>query len=129
MKSIHLPFFALIVAVLASSASLRAEEEQDVSLSDIPQAVLNAAMVAVPGIVLTEAEVESTEKGEVYELEGEAGGKEYEIHIAADGTVIGVEADDDEHDDDHDDDDDDDQDDDHQHDHDATETDVKKDDG
>lgn len=133
MKSIPLSLFALALTVLFASSPVRAEEQEtDIPLADMPQAIMNAAMVAVPGIVVSEAEIKSTEAGDVYELDGEAEGKEYEIQIARDGTVLSVEMDDDEHEDhdgDKDDDDSHDNDDDHHHDKDATTTDVKKDNG
>jgi ABC-type Zn2+ transport system substrate-binding protein/surface adhesin len=69
-----------------------AEHELEIPVSSVPKAVMAAALKAVKGIRLTEAEVESVL---VYELEGTASGKEYEIEITAEGEVIEVEAEDD----------------------------------
>ena len=53
--------------------------EKDIPLNEVPDVVLKAAQKAVPGIKLTEAEVETTPDGVIYELEGKFDGKEYEI--------------------------------------------------
>lgn len=82
--------------------------EKDIALSEVPEAALNAAKAAVPGITLCEAEVEVEAGKTTYEVEGTADGKEYEIEVTADGKVLEVEEDDDEDDDDDDDDEDDD---------------------
>ena len=64
-------------------------EEQEVALKEVPKVVKKAARKAVPGIKFTEAEKETTEEGvTVYELEGIADGKEYELKISADGKVL-----------------------------------------
>ncbi len=45
----------------------------------------------LPGISLTEAEKETKDDSVIYELEGKLiNGKEYEIKIAADGTIIKI---------------------------------------
>ncbi len=76
--------------------------EKDIPLDKVPTAVLEAAQKAVPGIKLTEAEVERTIKGLVYEIEGTLDGKEYEIEVSSDGKVLEIE-DEDENDKDNDD--------------------------
>jgi hypothetical protein len=65
-----------------------------IALSEVPKNLLAAAQEAVPGLRLTEAEVEKTHKGLVYELEGTADGKEYEIKVLASGKVLKVEEED-----------------------------------
>jgi hypothetical protein len=91
---------------------------EEIPLSSVPKKVLDAAKKAVPGIKLTEVEIE------VYELEGILNGKEYEIEVTSDGKVLEVEIegeiDEDGDKDDHDDDD--------QDDHDEGEDDDKNDD-
>ncbi len=71
----------------------------EVALSGVPERVLAAAQKVVPGIRLTEAEVEKTHKGLIYELEGTADGKKYEIKVSAEGRVVKMEEED--HDDGH----------------------------
>jgi uncharacterized membrane protein YkoI len=84
---------ALFVA--AGWSTIAAASERDVALSQVPAAVLAAATNAVPGIKITEAELEDTEKGQVYELEGVAGGKSYEVKVSADATDVQVQQGDD----------------------------------
>ena len=65
--------------------------EKNIPLNEVPDAVLKAAQKAVPGIELTEAEVERTLKGFVYEVEGTLDGKEYEIEVSSDGKILEIE--------------------------------------
>lgn len=67
----------------------------DIRLKDVPESVLEAARKAVPGIRLTEAEVNRTKAGTVYEIEGRVGDIEYELLITDEGKVIDIEQDDD----------------------------------
>ena len=71
-----------------------AENEKEIPLDKVSTAVLEAAQKAVPGIELTEAEVERTIKGLVYEIEGTLDGKEYEIEVSSDGKVLEIEEED-----------------------------------
>ena len=64
------------------------ENELAIPVSAVPERVRAAAEAAVEGIEFSEAEVESVL---VYEVEGVANGKEYEIEITAEGQVIEVE--------------------------------------
>ena len=84
------------------------DSEQGISLKNVPAKVKAAAMKAGKGIKLTEAEVEAAL---IYELEGTANGKRYEITVTGEGKVIGKEMESDKDDDDEDDDDKDDKDD------------------
>ena len=70
-------------------------KEEEIALANVPKIVTDAALKKVPGIKLTEAVVETTKKGNVYDLEGTAEGKEYEIEISAEGKILEVEIDDD----------------------------------
>lgn len=69
-------------------------------LSELPAVVIAAAEAAVEGIVLTEAEVEESRKGMIYEVEGYVDETEYEIEIIPEGDVIEVEIENDHDDDD-----------------------------
>ncbi len=75
------------------------DHEQELALSDVPQAVKDAALAAVPGLQMTEAETELENGVRTYCIEGSADGKEYEIEISADGRVLEVETEDEEDDD------------------------------
>jgi hypothetical protein len=83
----------LVVAVTLTvgMAVANEEKEEEIALSEVPEKVVQAAQNAVPGIRLTEAEVERTREGLVYELEGTLAGKSYEIEVSADGKVLEVE--------------------------------------
>lgn len=72
------------------------EVEQELPLSEVPQAVKDAALAAVPGLVMSEAETELQGGVRTYCIEGEVDGKEYEIEISADGKVLEIETEDDE---------------------------------
>ena len=65
--------------------------EKEIPLNEVPDVVLKAAQKVVPGIELTEAEVEKTHKGVVYEIEGTLDGKEYAIEVSSDGKVLEIE--------------------------------------
>ncbi len=67
------------------------ENEKEISLSEVPDAALAAAMAAVDGIELTEAEVEEEDGQTIYDIEGTANGKEYSIEVTAEGKVLEVE--------------------------------------
>ncbi len=95
MKHICNLLLAVVLILLFGSTMALSEDEEDIPLSKVPKKVLAAARKAVPGIKFTEAEVEKTSKGLVYELEGTADGKEYEIEVSADGKVLEVEQEDD----------------------------------
>jgi hypothetical protein len=112
MRVVHKLIVVLVLVVIASAVTGRAGREKDIPVSELPKVVLEAAKRAVPGIEIDEAEVEKTAKGLVYEVEGEVGGKEYELLISAEGKVLGKESDDDDDDDDGEKDDKDDDDDD-----------------
>lgn len=101
-------FLAMVAVTLAVGITVAsAGNEEEIALSEVPAKVLEAARKAVPGIKLTEAEVEKTSDGLVYELEGTKDGKEYEIKVSAAGKVLKTEIEDDDDDDDDDDEDDD----------------------
>jgi hypothetical protein len=65
------------------------EQEQDVSLADVPQAAKDAAIAAVPGLSLSEAEKEGAD---AYCLHGHAGGVFYEVEVTSAGKVIDIES-------------------------------------
>jgi hypothetical protein len=85
----------LAALLLAGAAATRGDEEdQALELMRVPAAVTAAAAKAVEGFEAREAEVEAIL---VYELEGSADGKTYEIEVTGEGHVLEseTEADDD----------------------------------
>jgi hypothetical protein len=83
--------FVIILIVATTVFSGCGEKEEKISLSEVPEVVLTAAQNAVEGIEITEAEIEKTSEGMIYELEGTADGKIYEIEVSPDGKIIEVE--------------------------------------
>jgi hypothetical protein len=69
--------------------------DEKIALSDVPAHVKAAALAAVPGLVLTDAETEFEDGVMIYSLTGNVAGKRHEVEIKADGTVGEIEADDD----------------------------------
>ncbi len=67
------------------------EQEIEIALSQVPDAVKQAALGAVPGLVLSGAEKETEHGTVVYCLEGTAGGESYEVEVTADGKVVEIE--------------------------------------
>ena len=100
MKWLNMVIRILLMALsVCVSTAAGSDDEEEIPLSKVPTNVLKAATAAVKGIVLTEAEIEK-EKGEiVYELEGKANGKEYEIKVTAQGKVLEIEDEDEDEDD------------------------------
>lgn len=84
------------VVLLAGCESLGFKEaEQEISLSEVPEAIMAAATGAVPGIDISEAEIEMEDGKKVYELEGTANGSRYEIEISENGEILEIEEDED----------------------------------
>ncbi len=112
--------FIIILSVAIGAFAGCGEKDDKIPLSEVPEVVLIAAQNAVEGIKITEAEIEKTSEGMIYELEGTVDGKIYEIEVSPDGKIIEVEQegvedqdkdkddDDEDHDDEHEDEDDDD---------------------
>lgn len=89
----------LSVIVLSSAIALSAcsdkSNEVEVPLSEVPANIIATVQNTLPGISLSEAEKETKDDTVIYELEGKLiNGKEYEIEIAADGTIIKIELED-----------------------------------
>jgi uncharacterized membrane protein YkoI len=73
------------------------ESEVAVALDQVPEAIKQAALDAVPGLVLKSAEKETEAGTLMYCLEGTAGGERVEVEVrAADANVLEVERGDDE---------------------------------
>lgn len=70
------------------------EMEMVLAMDEVPAVVRTAAEGAVPGIVLTEAELETEDGRQLYEMTGMKDGVEYEIDVTPTGEVIEVERDD-----------------------------------
>ena len=76
------------------------EEEVKVDPADLPQAVKDAVSAEYPGVKITEAEKEIEDGKTVYEVEIKKDGREIDIELSADGTILKEETGDDDDDDD-----------------------------
>ena len=84
-------FFTAITFAACTDKS----SEIEIPLSEVPANIVTIVQNTLPGISLVEAEKETRDKTVIYELEGKLiNGKEYEIKIAADGTIIKIELED-----------------------------------
>jgi len=85
--------------ILLFAASLAAcsdkNNEVDITVTNVPAHIVAIVQNALPGISLSEAEKEIKNDKIIYELEGKLiNGKEYEIKISEDGTIIKIELED-----------------------------------
>jgi uncharacterized membrane protein YkoI len=71
------------------------EDEEEVTLDEAPAAVQATILKHAQGGTIEEIERETEDGQVVYEAEVEINGKEYEIEVAADGTLLEIEEDDD----------------------------------
>lgn len=101
---------ALVIGLALAIPALAGGKEKKVKFEDCPAAVQKTIKDHANGGKIVEIEKETTKDGTVlYEAEVKtANGKELEIVVGADGTLIKVESEDDEDDDDDDDKDEDD---------------------
>lgn len=99
----------LALCVGAVVTKQAAEREQEVTIEQVPQAVKATILAEAKGQAVEEIDMETEDGQIVYEADVIIDGKEVEIRVAADGTLIStkVEEDDDEGDDDEDEGDDD----------------------
>lgn len=99
MRRTKFGMIATLAAVLAAAPALaqqqrqgqeaREHNEQEIQLSEVPQAAMQAAQRALGGVQITEAARVTVDGRQLYELEGkDASGREVEVYVAADGTVV-----------------------------------------
>ena len=84
---------ALRAAALLGVASLAGCEtgnEVDVPIGDLPPAVAGAVLTAYPGATLQEAEREDGKGVTTYDVELMHDGREVEVKVSADGTIVEV---------------------------------------
>ena len=76
------------------AAVARADDDGSaVPLDRVPAAAKQAAVDAVPGLVLERASRETEDGIVVYELEGTAGGHKVEVEVTAEGKILEIEKD------------------------------------
>ncbi len=84
-----------ILSTLMLSACSDTDNDIEIALSKVPANIITIVQNTLPGITLTEAEKEIKNESVIYELEGKLiNGKEYEVKITEDGTIIKIELED-----------------------------------
>jgi len=99
---------ALCIGAVATRQAMDGETE--VSIDKVPAAVKATILAEAEGGTIGEIEMETENGRTVYEADVIIDGREIEIQVAPDGTLLGTETEDDEGDDDEDEGDDDDED-------------------
>ena len=84
----------LALCIGAVATQQLAEDEKGVSIEQAPAAVRAALLAQAQGGAIREIEMENENGQAVYEAEVTIDGKEVKVKVAADGTVLGKEADD-----------------------------------
>ncbi|MCB1747912.1 MAG: hypothetical protein H6977_09820 [Gammaproteobacteria bacterium] len=84
----------LACAICAPSANAECDE-RDLALRDVPAPVMAAGHGTVAGFSAESAALITGDRGPIYELEGAVGGVPVELRFAADGTLLGIDGDDD----------------------------------
>jgi uncharacterized membrane protein YkoI len=67
--------------------------DNEIPKNEVPAAVLSAAKAQIPGFVLEEADLQERNGRRLFELQGRANGRRYEMDILADGRVLHIERD------------------------------------
>ncbi len=87
-----------VITVLFAAGLIACSDKNnkvDIAVTDIPAHIIATVQNALPGISLSEAEKEIKNNKVIYQLEGKLiNGKEYEIKISEDGTIIKIELED-----------------------------------
>jgi len=86
------------ITLLAASTLLACSgksDETEIAVTDVPAKIIAIVQNTLPGISLNKAEKKIKDGRFIYELEGKLiNGKEYEIKIAEDGSIIKIELED-----------------------------------
>jgi uncharacterized membrane protein YkoI len=85
----------IILSTLSLSACFDKDNEVEIPASEVPANIITIVQNTLPGIDLSETKKEVKDGTVIYELEGVLiNGKEYEIKISEDGTIIKIELED-----------------------------------
>ena len=95
----------LAVAIAAVATQQVVDNEREVSIEEVPADVMTTILAEADGADIGEIEMETEDGQIIYEAEVIIDGQEVDIEVAADGTLLGKEADEDDDDDEADDDD------------------------
>jgi len=106
MKSRHvrlavvLLIAGLALAIAAIATQQMVEDEREVSIEEVPADVMTTILAEAEGAAIGEIEMDTEDGQVVYEAEVIIDGQEVDIEVAADGTLLGKEADEGEDDED-----------------------------
>lgn len=89
-----LPFFILLFVFSVFGTAQASGDSSKLKVSEVPEVVLQAAQDALPDFSIKEAEHKTRNGATIYELEGYADNKKYELKIDATGKIIKMEQDD-----------------------------------
>jgi len=81
---------ALFFLTIGVSACAGIFEDDDIPISEVPAAAVQAAEGAVDGIKLKSAEAKEKDGRTIYEIDGKADGVKHEVKVTADGQVLKV---------------------------------------
>ncbi len=85
----------IILSALSLSACFDKDNEVEIPTSEVPANIITIVQNTLPGIDLSKTIKEVKDGTVIYELEGVLiNGKEYEIKISEDGTIIKIELED-----------------------------------
>ena len=85
----------LLITLAVLSLSACNNDNDNISLTEVPANIITTVQNTLPGISLKSAEKEIKDGIVIYELEGSLiNGDEYEIKISEAGTIIEIELDD-----------------------------------
>ena len=79
--------------VASGYASASDDFDNDIPKNEVPANVLAAAKAQIPGFVLEEANLQQRGATRLFELQGRANDRPYELDITADGRVLHIERD------------------------------------
>jgi uncharacterized membrane protein YkoI len=84
-----------MLSTMTLAACFDKDNDIEIALSEVPTNIITIVQNTLPGITLTEAKKEVKNESVIYELEGKLiNGKEYEVTITEDGTIIKIELED-----------------------------------
>jgi uncharacterized membrane protein YkoI len=92
LKTLLLVTSVAALAACASSKPLHSDSSSSQS-GGVPANILAAAKSSVPGFAMTSYDTDTDNGRMVYELDGTANGRRYEMDILADGRVLRIERD------------------------------------
>lgn len=85
---------ALLLLTIGLAACAGLTEDDEIAISEVPAAAIDAAKSAVDGLEIKSAEAKSKAGRTIYEIDGKANGVKHEVKVTADGEVLKVKTED-----------------------------------